>query len=803
MRGAPPVLPSRLSPVAVASAASRKGLAWVASLLLMFAPAEALAQASVDEGLPLRLSSELKLPSRGEAGARAPVVLTARELRGQPDLKTEATGDVELRSAGVVVRADRLSYEQAEDLAVARGQVRVSRDGNVYTGPELQLRLQQFEGYFIEPTYRFARSEAGGTAQRIDFLDEQRIIATSATYTSCPADGSGGPAWLLSTDSIKLDFAANEGVAQNAVLRFYGVPILAAPVLSFPLNDERKSGWLPPGINLDSKSGLQVAVPYYWNIAPQRDATLTPIMSVKRGLAMNTEFRYLEPQHRGEVDLTLLPNDRITGSSRFALNLAHDATLPGGIESRGRWLRASDDDYWKDFPRDVKSFTPRLLASEFALSRPFGDWSLYARLQLWQVLQDASSLIEAPYEREPQVGTSFARRFENGLQANAEFELNRFVIPTQGSSAARPSGSRLHSIASLAWPLVTPGWTLTPKVMANAARYALDGPLNPTLNSLGQPTDARRTAARLVPGLSLDSAWLLERDTVWFGKPAQQTLEPRLLYANTLYRDQSGLPNFDAAPKDFNFDSIFSENAFSGVDRVSDAHQLTAGLTTRILDATTGAETMRLGLVQRYLFRDQFVTPDGQPLTQRFSDVLLLGSTTLIPQWTLDSSVQYNPDSNRTVRSILGARYSPGPYRTVGATYRLARDLSEQVEVAWQWPIVGPTPDRSRLSSARSDASCNGSWYSVGRFNYSMRDRRITDSVLGLEFDSGCWIARIVAERVSTGRSEATTRLLLQLELVGLSKLGTNPLQVLKDNIPGYRLLREGRVQPDSTNLYE
>jgi LPS-assembly protein len=762
------------------------------------------AQGNAEEPLRLRLSPQLKAPQRGEAGARAPVVVRAREIRGQPDLMTQAEGDVELRSGGVVLRADKLSYEQAEDLAIARGRVRVSRDGNVYSGPELQLRLQRFEGYFVKPTYYFARSAAGGTAHRVDFLDEQRIVATGADYSSCPRDGSGDPAWLLSTDSIRLDFAANEGIAENAVLRFYGVPILAAPVLSFPLTDERKSGWLPPGINLDSKSGLQLSVPYYWNIAPQRDATLTPIVIAKRGFGLDTEFRYLEPSHRGDIDLTLLPHDRLRGDSRFALNLANEAELPFGVQSRARWLRVSDDDYWKDFARGVKSITPRLLASELALNRSSGDWNAYARVQRWQVLQDASSLIEPPYERLPQVGTSWAGRLAAGAEGNIEFELNRFSNPTtHGVNAVRATGIRTHSIGSLAWPWVTPGWTLTPKVQYNAASYALDGPLDPRPDAQGAPTDSRRQVARLVPGMSLDSAWLLERDTVWFGQATRQTLEPRLLYVNTLYRHQNNLPKFDTAAKDFNFDSIFTENAFSGVDRVSDAHQLTAGLTTRILDAATGAESMRLGLVQRYLFRDQLITPDEVPLTRRFSDVLLLGSTSVIPQWKLDASVQYNPDTNRTVRSILAARYSPGPFRTVGATYRLARDLSEQVEVAWQWPLYGSAPDRPALNLERQDSSCKGGWYSVGRVNYSTRDSRITDSVLGFEFDSGCWIARVVAERLSTGRSEATTRLLLQLELVGLSRLGTNPLQVLKDNIPGYRLLREDRQQPDPLNLYE
>ena len=774
----------------------------LAGLLGAGAQALSLAQDKEPDAPALRLSPQLRPPARGEAGERAPLVLRAQQIRGQPDLATRAQGDVELRSAGVVVRADSVSYEQADDLAVARGNVRVSRDGNVYTGPELQLRLQRFEGFFLEPTYTFARSGAGGNAKRIDFLDEQRLIATGADYSSCPRDGSADPAWLLSTDSIKLDFAANEGVAENAVLRFYGVPILAAPVLSFPLTDERKSGWLPPGLNLDSKSGLQVSVPYYWNIAPQRDATLTPVVIAKRGFGLDTEFRYLEPSHRGDVNLALLPNDRLTGESRFALHLTNEAELPFGVQSRARWLRVSDDAYWKDFARGTRSITPRLLGSELALSRTAGELNLYARVMSWQVLQDASSPIEAPYARAPQLGAGWSLRFDSGAEAGLEFELNRFVKPSQGVASARATGLRAHSIGSLAWPWVSPGWTLTPKLQYNAVSYALDGALDPTPNGNGAPTDARRRAARFVPGMSLDSVWLLERETVWFGNASRQTLEPRLLYANTLYRRQDNLPNFDAAAKDFNFDSIFTENAFSGVDRVSDAHQVTAGLTTRILDARTGAETMRLGIVQRYLFSDQLVTPDGVPLTQRFSDVLLLGSTSLIPRWKLDASVQYNPDSNQTVRSILSARYSPGPFRTVGATYRLARDLNEQVELAWQWPLFGPTPDRP-APTTRADSSCTGSWYSVGRANYSTRDRRITDSILGLEFDSGCWIGRIVAERLSTGRSEATTRLLLQLELVGLSRLGTNPLQVLKDNIPGYRLLREGRVQPDPLNLYE
>ena len=786
------------------SRAARPLLTRLAASLAALLASPAWAQASnPDESIELRPSPMLKPPVRGEASRKLPIFLSAQKLSGRPDLNAVAEGNVEFRRGGMVMTADRVTYDQPDDLVVANGSVRISRDGNVYTGPELQLHVQRFEGFFLEPTYHFNRTGAGGSASRVDFLDEQRAVASKATYSSCLADGSGGPAWILTTDRVSFDFANNEGVAEGGVLRFYGVPILAAPRMSFPLSDARKSGWLPPSFGLDSKSGLQVSIPYYWNIAPNRDATFTPEVSTRRGPSLASEFRYLEPSYSGEAKLDLLPYDRATGTTRYALSGMHDSDFGNDLLLKMRLLRVSDNDYWKDFPSDVTSLTPRLLATDFQLSRPFGDWTTYARLQRWQVLQtaDAATRIEAPYERSPQIGTRYARRVGGGFEIGFEGEFNRFTNPTDPSLTAgepRVTGTRLHALGSVSRPFVTPGWTLIPKVSFNAASYALDQ----VPGSFGA-TDNH--PSRVIPTLSLDSAWVFERETSFFGRGVRQTLEPRLLYVNTPFRDQSGLPNFDASAKDFNFDSIFTENAFSGVDRVSDAHQVTAGVTTRVLDPDSGAELVRLGAAQRYLLRDQVVTPDGLPLTRRLSDLLLLGSTTLIPAWTLESSVQYSPDTNRIARSIVSARYSPGPYRTISATYRLTRGLSEQVELGWQWPIYGRTPVEAQASrSAGHDGgSCSGSWYAVGRINYSTLERRLTDAIVGVEYDAGCWIGRVVASRQSTGLSEATTRLLLQLELVGLSRLGSNPLQSLKDNIPGYRLLREGRAEPLPSSTYD
>ena len=601
--------------------------------------------------------------------------------------------------------------------------------------------------------------------------------------------------WILKARELRIDNEANEGIAKGAVLRFYGVPILASPVLSFPLNEERKSGFLPPSIGIDSRSGVQLAIPYYWNIAPDRDATFGFSESVRRGPAVDAEFRYLEPGYAGEAGVKLMPHDSTAGRSRYALRLDHAGSLPFNAYAQLRVRRVSDDDYWKDFPSELRTTTPRLLQTDLVVSRPFGDWSTYARVERWQVLQttDPTTRIDSPYERTPQIGARYSAPWGGGFEVAFESEFNRFSNPDDAYLTNRQTGIRLHALGSIGRPFISPGWTLTPKLSFNAASYSLDDPL----------ANGRHSATRVVPTLSIDSAWTLERETRFFGRTVRQTLEPRLLYVNTPFRRQDNLPNFDAAAKDFNFDSIFSENTFSGIDRVSDSHQLTTGVTSRVLDPQTGAEALRLGLVQRYQFRDQRITPDQQPLTARFSDVLFLGSTTLVPNWTFDAAEQYNTNAHRFERSVTGFRYSPGPYRTVGLAYRLSRGLSEQFEVSWQWPVWGQTPPSERSERVSSNGRCGGTLYSVGRVNYSTRDSRLIDSIAGFEYDAGCWIGRVVAERLSTGRSESTTRLLFQLELVGLSRLGSNPLKVLKDNVPGYTMLRDERTTVTPFNPHD
>lgn len=780
----------RLTLVALACAAP---VAW-AQVQPAPAAASAPAAKASEPPLLLRSSTSLSPPPRGDQVRQRPIILRADELRARPDLDAVAEGNVEFRRAGTLIRADRLTYDSPEDLAVARGSVRIERENSIYRGPELQLKVQRFEGFFLQPEFEFLQLGSGGRADRVDFLDSSRSRLSNAVYSSCPRDGSGDPDWLLRTTRVRLDLETNEGLAEGAVLQFLGVPILGLPVLSFPLSDDRKSGWLPPDIGLNSRSGFEFGMPYYWNIAPNRDATFTPTLMTRRGLGGAAEFRYLEPRDAGRVNLDMLPNDRVAGRSRHAWTFEHEGGLRLGWRYRANVFRVSDDAYWEDFPRQIRSITPRLLPldlqAERALDTPLGPGLAYARVLRWQVLsaQDPAAAIVAPYERSPQLGLKLQPALPGLVHATLETEFNRFSRPlVAGVEDDLPTGWRWHAQGQVSRRFGSAGWWLTPKMSVNAASYATDEPMS----------DGRRRASRVIPSFSAEGGMVFERPSRWFGQPMRQTLEPRLLYVNTPYRDQSRLPNFDSADRDFNVVTLFDDKTYSGIDRVADAHQLTAGVVTRLVHATSGAELLRLGLAQRFLFRDQRVTvdPAAAPLTSRVSNLLLDGATSLLPGWNIDGALEYNPDLRRLVRSNATVLYSPGPFRTVSASYLLARGLSEQLAVGWQWPVY-----RGTARPVGASGGCGGTLYAVGRVNYSLQDSRVTGSIGGLEYDAGCWIGRIVFERQSIARNQATTQLSFQLELVGLSRLGSNPLQVLKDNIPGYRLLRDphGAAAPSS-----
>jgi LPS-assembly protein len=334
--------------------------------------------------------------------------------------------------------------------------------------------------------------------------------------------------------------------------------------------------------------------------------------------------------------------------------------------------------------------------------------------------------------------------------------------------------------------------------------------LNAVTYRFGAPiTGGASSASVTTPTLSLDSGLTFERPARYLGRNFTQTLEPRLLYVYTPYRDQNRLPLYDTGPYDFNFATIWASNSFVGHDRFSDNNTVTGGLTSRLIDPATGSEMLRLAVAQRYRFSPERVTLPGQAPTARgWSDLILGAGVNWNSRWGVDVLQQYNLTTRQATRTTLNLRYAPGPLRLLNLAYSRELDINNKyVDLGVQWPLS----ERARQqlatgnpSGARGGACQGGSWYGVGRLNYSMVDHKIVDGILGLEYDAGCWVGRVVVESLKTAYNTSTTkRILFQLELSGLTRLGLNPIAALRQNIAGYQPAGQPASPPSRFSTYE
>ena len=752
-------------------------------------PGAALRAQALAEDPPLSLRSSRLLRDAIPSNQRdlLPTFVFGERISSRADLDTVVEGQAVLRRGDMVIRADRLDYYQPEDFAKARGNVSINRSGDVYEGPSLDLKVESFEGFFLNPRYRFLKNQGHGEAERVDFVDQDRALIRNGTFTTCRRlpGPSWMPAWLLRAASIGIDNEEEVGEAQGVLLTFKEVPLLVVPSLSFPLSNKRKSGFLPPTVGVDNVNGIEINAPYYWNIAPNRDATFLPALMSKRGVDLGGEFRYKESDYAGQLRANYMPYDKLRGASRWGYAYAHSGTLETGLAAVGNLSiglslnRVSDDNYWRDFTRVSPGLTQRLLPNDLSLGWTSGYFSTSLRLLKWQTLQDVTSPIVPPYDRMPQLAARYARSNVGGFDFSVDADTTQFN--SERTLTGQPNARRAFSLAQVSRPWISPAGFITPKLQLHATNYQFNSAL----------ANGATSASRVVPTFSLDSGLVFERDASYFGRAFRQTLEPRAFYVFTPFRNQNFLPNYDSGINDFNFASIYTENEFVGNDRISDNNLLTLGVSTRLLDPETGAEAARFGIAQRVRLKDQLVTlPGGTAEAKGFSDVLVGATLNLDPRWSIDSTVQVNTDTGRSIRSTVGGRYTPGNYRVVSAAYRFQRGSSEQIDVGWQWPINDLWGDRGQdLGAGRGQGE--GRWYSVGRMNFDMREGKLVDSVVGLEYDGGCWLGRIVLEKLQTSTSSANRRIMFQLEFVGFSRLGTNPLQTLKENIPRYQFLRE------------
>lgn len=726
---------------------------------------------TIDESAPPRLKSSptlepppLRPPQQiGRVSTdRDALFLRADRLEGTSQSLIEASGRVELRSRRETVLADWLQYDVQNDEVWAKGDVTIRQGIDWITGPEAKFKRDTNIGFFTKPDFHVGENASRGSAGEIQFNGPDRYLVKDASYTTCVA---GNDDWYLRAGDVDLDRSRLVGTAHEATIYFKGAPIMYSPYLSFPLSNERKSGFLTPILGTNSSRGVEMSLPYYFNLAPNYDATLTPRYMTRRGLQLNSQFRYLFPDIAGEVDAEGL-NDRVTDTGRYGLLWKHNQNISAvpGLAAYLNLQKVSDNTYFADLSDRLTITSQTNLPREGGLAYSKGPFAVLARMQTFQTLQDPNNPIIPPYFREPQILARLDPVEWYGLEFAGNAEYVRFRQP------ALTDADRAVLYPTVAWTRRGNAWFFTAKTGLHLSTYSLDDPTAPDKN-----------LNRSVPISSLDSGLVFERDTNYFGRDFVQTLEPRAYYVYIPFRDQSKIPVFDTAIDDFNFSQLFTENRYLGSDRIGDANQLTLAVTSRLLDPTSGEERIRLALGQRYYFSSQRVTLSEPPRTANSSDLLFSGDGKITDTFSAATTYEVNLNGRLTQEFDIGVRWQPEVGKVLNASYRYNRQTIDpntgalttlkQIDLAGQWPV--------------------GNWSLIGRWNYSLFDNKTLEGVIGAEYNGGCWAFRIVGQRLRTNVDQVSSSVFVQFELNGLARLGTNPIDVLRRSVPGYRTVNE------------
>jgi LPS-assembly protein len=676
-----------------------------------------------------------------------------------PALKMRLTDTIgEMKNASITLK---------KPLSTNDTKIKTYDDSNVYAQSKLVNRHtalsdnpKRYQSNYLDPSAQTMQSvdpvlnASRAEAKAVLFEGQSKKRLKKASYTTCEV---GVDDWYIKAKEIELDQFTESGSAKHAYVEFKGVPLLYSPYMSFSFNNERKSGFLSPTVGSTSRSGFETLVPYYFNIAPDKDATVGVRFLSRRGAQLQGTFRYMGENYSGADSIEYLNNDALTGEQRYFVNINHTHLLGDGWSAGYNVEKVSDDQYFSDMSTRIIS-TSQVNLSQAGRVDYVGDvWRFNGLVQKYQTLDQLSF----PYERLPQLSL-FADKEFGAIQTNLSSQWTYFNLNSNAPVA--PTGSRLNVYPSISMPMMKPYGFITPKFGLHSTLYNLNDN-NFVIN--GQNI-SNNSASRTLPIFSLDSGLYLERDIGVAENHYTQTIEPRLFYVYIPNKKQDLLPVFDTGLADLNMTTLFTENQFAGEDRINNANQISLALTSRIIDSDTGIERLAATIGQRYYFADQEVTLPGGAATQSKSTDIIAGLTArLSNQWNLDSFWQYNTDNSDTIRANVLARYNPEPGKLIHAGYRYTQEFLEQINLSGQWPL-------------------SRGWYGVGRFNYSIRDKSLIESLAGLEYDAGCWQGRVVVQRVETATADANYGFFFQLELGGISSIGSNPLNLLRRDIPGY-----------------
>nr|WP_254926042.1 LPS-assembly protein LptD [Bordetella genomosp. 11] len=727
-------------------------------------------------------------------------------MDGDPDSNVTLTGSAQVRRIDSVLKGDQITYRRASGEVDSQGSARLMRDGTLVTAPAMKYNIDADSGQLSSPDFWLGATGGFAKADHADIFSRSTMRLQNTTYTGCAC---AEPSWYIKSKSVDLDFDENEGVARDGVLYFKDVPILASPYMTFPVKKERKSGFLLPTYGSTSRSGFEFQAPYYFNLAPNYDATLYPRLLSKRGLQLGGEFRYLGSSYGGILAGTYLPSDNQTGQNRWMYSSRHYQSLGDGFYTTWNVNGVSDDNYYRDFSTiGLNEASTTYLPKQGMVGWNNQYWQTYVQVYKYQTLQDPDAPILPPYDKVPELSLKGQRYDWHGFDLELDSSAVRFQRTLVGVGESfpgainghyGPDGDRLQAYPTIAFPIVRPGWYITPKVGYNYTQYQNTNWFGGDWNFLGTTSGYPSSISRGLPIFSVDTGMTFERDTTLFGKDSIQTLEPRLYYLRVPYRDQSRIPVYDTSLADFSFSQAFQENIYTGGwDRIANANQLTAALTTRWLDASTGIERLSASIGQQVYFQDQEVTLPGEtPRTNVRSNFLAETTAALTDTLSTTVSAQYDPYNSQFDQGLVAARWSPQRLTSISLSYRYQRDP----------PTLSSGAQQAYLPQGQNQVSLAFQWpfsqrvYGIGRIDYSLHtgpilnsanetvqdSRRITQAIAGVEYKGDCcWTGRVVFQRYAVAADEVNTAVFFQLELTGLGALGTDPLKLMRRSIPGY-----------------
>jgi len=673
------------------------------------------------------------------------------------------TGHVQAHQDARSVAADSVTYDENTGKLVVKGAVD-------FEDPRLSIRSDSglYDALgganFSKANFQIFDRNGRGYAQQMTVHPDGKAILEKVRYTTCPV---GNQDWMLQASSITLDTEQQQGTAHGVVMRFKDVPIFYSPYLAFPLGSERQSGVLFPSFGHSGSSGYKLEVPYYFDLAPNYDLTLTPGYLSARGVQLAGEFRFLTASSHGQIEENFLPNDTIAHSDRAYVHFTDITDLKPGLRLDTDIASVSDSSYFENFGAGTDQTSVTFLERRADLLYYDDAWRVRAQLQNFQTIDTSVDAGDRPYSRVPRV-EAFAR----WPILDSKFEL---LLSSEATNFVRdvgPAGVRTDLSPEIRWSNRTAGYFFEPAVGYHYTQYDLQNA------SFGDPS----TPTRTVPYGRLDTGLIFERDAGSRGQ-FTQTLEPRMVYSYVPYRNQNELPIFDTGTPDFNMIELYRTNRYVGNDRIGDADQVALGMTTRLINQNTGAQYLSATVGQiRYLTLPQVTLPGEAPQTTHSSDIISEVSLTAYKHWTVNLDYQVNPYTSQSDKSEVLIQYRPDPSEVVNLGYRFQRNVSEVVNLGY--PYQQDILKQYDGSFAWPIAS---HWNTVGRWVYSLANHQTIEQLAGIEYKSCCWRIQILQRRYVTNRNGGLdTSIALQLELTGLSSVGKPANAFLSKEISGY-----------------